>query len=100
MRIRFLRLAENDISAAIDWYLNRSPAAAERFADDVDAAIEKISVGPERFPAWDDQHQFLLLRRFPYYVAYRIETDHVLIVAVRHTSLDVEDWTLRNLNDR
>lgn len=99
MLIRFLRLAESDITEAIDWYLERSRTAAERFADDVDAAVGKISANPERFPFWDDRHQFLLLRRFAYYVAYRIETDHVLIVAVRHTSLDAEDWTMRGLNN-
>ena len=100
MRIRFLRLAEQDITTAIDWYRERSPIAAERFANDIDAAVGKIAADPERFPRWDDRHKFLLLRRFPYYVAFRVETDHALIVAVRHASLGTEEWSLRQSENR
>ena len=96
MRIRFLASAEKDITTAIDWYLERSEPAAERFADQIDDALQKIALAPDRFPSWDTLHRFLLLRRFPYYIAYRVESEYLLIVAVRHTSHDADDWTLRS----
>ena len=78
--------AEQDLEEAIDWYTARSTEAAERFADAVDGALIAIRTSPARFPKWDDRHRFYLLRRFPYYVAYRIQAEQILIVAVRHTS--------------
>jgi plasmid stabilization system protein ParE len=44
---------------------------------------------------WDERYRFFLLRKFPYYVAYRIEPDHIVVVAVFHTSRDSTAWTDR-----
>ncbi len=95
MRISFHPLAESDIIEAVDWYLERDSQAAERFADAVDAAVAKIASRPDRYPFWDARHQFLLLRRFPFYVAYRVEAENLYVIAIRHTALGEADWADR-----
>lgn len=86
VELLLLPAAERDLEEAIDWYFARSTEAAERFADEMDRALDDIREAPARFPRWDDRHRFFLLRRFPYYVAYRTEPGRILVVAVRHTS--------------
>lgn len=94
-KLRVLSVAELDLADAIDWYLERSVTAADRFLAEVNDALASIEKEPERFPQWDAVHRYRLLNRFPYYVAYRIETDSVVVVAVRHSARDSTDWPNR-----
>jgi toxin ParE2 len=91
-KLRVLSPAEFDLAEAIDWYLERSVSAADRFLAEVNAAFSAIEQEPERFPQWDSSHRYRLLNRFPYYIAYRVEAEDVLIVAVRHTARESTDW--------
>jgi plasmid stabilization system protein ParE len=62
--------------------------AAERLELEIDNAFQQINRQPNRFPLIDSQHRYLLLKNFPYYIAYRVVENDVLIVAVRHTARD------------
>lgn len=84
--IRILSSAEHDIADALNWYNERSALAAERLELEIDAAIVKIAASPVRFPKLDANHHYVLLKRFPFYIAYRVEQSDVLIIAVRHAS--------------
>jgi plasmid stabilization system protein ParE len=84
--VRVLSTAERDIADALNWYLEKSAIAADRLEQEIDEAIAKIAREPERFPKIDSLHRYALLRRFPYYIAYRIDPCEVLIIAVRHAA--------------
>ena len=86
INVRLLSSAEQDIADALKWYLDKSVNAAERLEQEIDAAIKVISQQPTRFPRIDAIHHYVLLKRFPYYIAYRIDSDEILIVAVRHVA--------------
>lgn len=81
-----LPVAVADLEAALDWYEQRSRQAMARFAQETETALAETAQSPHRFPAWDEQHQYYLLRRFPYYVAYRLRSGRVEIVAIRHAA--------------
>ncbi len=81
-----LPAAEVEYNQAIDWYLEKSVSAANRFAAEVETAIETIRARPEQFSRWDDRYRFYLLNKFPYFVAYRNTSTLVVIVAIRRTS--------------
>jgi plasmid stabilization system protein ParE len=49
-RVRVRKIARAEISAAFDWYLERSPAAARQFLDAVDEVITAIEDSPLRHP--------------------------------------------------
>jgi plasmid stabilization system protein ParE len=87
----FLSIALSELEDAIRWYRQRSPLTADRFAEHIERALDAIEQRPTRFPKWDDQHRFVRIGRFPYYIAYRMAGDHPLIVAIRHTSQDQVD---------
>jgi hypothetical protein len=62
------------------------------FALEVKAAITTIRNDPERFPRWNDRYRFAILDKYPYYIAYRVKADVVVIVAIRHASRDQDAW--------
>jgi len=93
--LEFLTVARIEYQSAADWYTERSIATAERFAAQVEAAIDSIVRNPEQHPRWDDRYRFCLIRRFPYFAAFRHELNTVVIVAIRHTSQDSTAWTDR-----
>jgi plasmid stabilization system protein ParE len=90
--IPVLPAAQVEYEHATDWYLERSVAAATRFVANVESAIESIRAHPEQYPRWDDQHRFCLVEEFPYYIAYRHDSEKVVIVAIRHAARDQEAW--------
>jgi plasmid stabilization system protein ParE len=92
---RFLPIALAELIHALDWYKERSPTAARRFAEQVEHALDAIEATPERFAKWDDIHRYVRLSRFPYYIAYRMTGENPLIVAIRHTSRDDPSLTDR-----
>lgn len=86
--VRILSSAERDIADALNWYLEKSVVAADRLEHEIDEAVSKIRSEPQRFPLMDSVHHYVLLKRFPYYLAYRLVDSEVLIIAMRHTALD------------
>ena len=84
--------AEDEFAEALVWYSQRSLRAATDFDHELNQAIEQISAAPDRFPTFDKRHRFYLLRRFPYFVLYRIEANSILVVAIAHTSRKPDYW--------
>ena len=84
--------AQAEYEKAADWYAERSAVAAQRFASEVEAAIEAISKHPESYSRLDEAHRFYLLNKFPYYMAYRHTSESIAIVAIRHASQDQGAW--------
>ena len=64
-RLRVRKIARAEILAAFEWYLERSPAAAERFLAAVDDAMRRIEEAPERYPLIRGRLRRVLLERFP-----------------------------------
>jgi plasmid stabilization system protein ParE len=87
-----LLVARLEYASAVDWYLKKSVSAANRFSAEVDSAIEAILKDPEQYARWDDKYRFFLLRKFPYFVAYRQTEDTIVIVAIRHAAQDQNAW--------
>jgi plasmid stabilization system protein ParE len=84
--------AEREYVEALQWYAERSIRAAERFDEGFDEAIQLIASDPERFPRCDERHRWLLMRRFPYQIIYRLSSACVTVVAVAHTSREPNYW--------
>jgi len=41
-----------------------------------------VQLHPESFPAYDDEHRFVVLRRFAYTLVYQVCPDRIFVVAV------------------
>jgi len=82
--VSFHREAVEEIEAAIRWYANRSHRAAQRFVDELHAAVETIEAAPNRWPEFEGVARRVLLHRFPYLVIYRVTKQRIEVLAVAH----------------
>ncbi len=88
MRIVLTPHAVGDVEEACDHYAGIDPKLSPRFADDVDAAIERIVMFPRGAPAVDgfDKLRRARMRRFPYGIFYQqTPTGDLLVVRVLHS---------------
>jgi plasmid stabilization system protein ParE len=86
-------LAEAEEAAA--WYAERDPRVAARFAEELDAALNRIADGPHRWPIYLHGTRRVRLTRFPYLIAYRDEPTRILVVAIAHTKRKPGYWRMR-----
>jgi plasmid stabilization system protein ParE len=80
---------------AASWYAERDPRVAARFAEELDAALERIAEAPHRWPLYIHGTRRVRLTRFPYLVPYREETSRILVVAVAHAKRKPGYWSKR-----
>jgi plasmid stabilization system protein ParE len=73
-----------EAEAATEWYLQRSPRAAQMFADELDRVIERIGRHPGQAPDYAFGARAMALRRFPYLVVFRETAAGLEIIAVAH----------------
>ena len=83
-RIEFHEEAADEYEAAIDWYFERSPIAAQKFADEINHAIESVAKNPQRWPTYLVGTRRFFLRHFPFTVVYRELPAIIQILAVAH----------------
>jgi toxin ParE1/3/4 len=83
-RVELLEEALEEARAARLWYAARSPTAALRFMNALDAAIEEIAQHPRRWPEHLHGTRKYRLNRFPYLLLYRELLDRVQVVACQH----------------
>jgi toxin ParE1/3/4 len=77
--------ADAEAESAVDWYTERSVAAAEGFLDELDRAMEQIRDTPDRWARYLHGTRRYLMKRFPFLVVYRERSETVIeIVAVAH----------------
>ena len=96
MVIDFHPAASDEAEAAYDWYAERSPIAAARFREELDAAVEDIQNDPERGGPYLHGARCYLLRRFPYLIVYhRPSADVIEVVAVAHGRRRPGYWKTR-----
>lgn len=81
--------------AACARYRRSSPAAAERFLDELDTAIDKISDYPQKWVRHLLGTRRYSLKRFPYLVIYRELETVAQIVAVAHGHRRPDYWHSR-----
>ena len=91
-RVQICSAAATDFTESLCWYAERSPELALQFESEIDGALSRISDSPDRFPAFDDRHRYLQMRRFPYLIIYRQHGNTTTIIAVAHTSRAPGFW--------
>ena len=105
-RIRFHSSATEDLERAAMWYVDQGPGLAEEFLTEFEAALERIAENPHigtPHPAGDQTHPVRqrALRRFPYWLVFRVEEEHILtLIAVAHGHQSPDYWVKRLKADR
>ncbi len=94
-RLRVRKIARAEIVAAFEWYLERSPTAAEHFLDAVDGAMRRIEEAPEQHPIIRGRLRRVLVRRFPYAAYYKVYPSTISVVGVIHGHRHPDTWLRR-----
>jgi plasmid stabilization system protein ParE len=88
-------LAADGAEAAERWYRERNETAATRFRRELDRAVELIAERPEAAPRYVGNTRRFLLRRFPFFVVYRVFSERIQVVAVAHARRRPHYWLER-----
>jgi plasmid stabilization system protein ParE len=88
-------LAADEAAAAERWYRERNETAATRFRRELDRAVDLLSERPEAGSPYVGNTRRVLLRRFPFFVVYRVLVERVHIVAVAHARRRPGYWRER-----
>jgi len=76
--------ALEELKSALVWYLERSEAAANNFAGELDAAIDLVVNSPRRWPGGEHGTRKFVLQRFPFAVIYRETEASIQVLAIAH----------------
>jgi plasmid stabilization system protein ParE len=90
--LRIRSEAQEEISSAFEWYLQRSPRAADAFLNEVETSLELIVSHPQLYPAYTKNTRRRVLERFPYAVIFQEKDDVILVVAVAHSKRKAGYW--------
>lgn len=83
-RISFHPEALRDIAEARLWYADAGERIVERFATELQNALERVEASPEAWSRYLAGTRAFPVRRFPYFVVYEIGPDGPHVVAVHH----------------
>ena len=95
MILRFAAEAVAEYVAAGIYYNQRVPGLGDEFANEIEAGIEKICSNPYVWRPVEDDVRRCLVARFPYGIYYTVDSDMVVIWAVKHLHRDPDYWQER-----
>lgn len=101
MKVQLHPDAEEELIQAAGWYEDRRPGLGAELLAEVDAGITILSKSPLMWGLWPGAPEFrppvrrALLRRYPFAIAYQASADHVVILAIAHTSRRPFYWSAR-----
>jgi toxin ParE1/3/4 len=86
VKTRFTAHAETDVVEIQAWYRAQERGVETAFLHDLDSCLASIERFPLAHPTLRRRARRMRLARFPYNVVYRVEVEHIVIIAVYHTS--------------
>lgn len=103
LKVEFLDEAAAELHDAAEWYQQRSDGLGLVFVSVVDAALEGIGRWPRSGVLIEGVDTDLGVRRapiarFPYFIAYVVTGDVLMVLAIAHESRRPNYWTDRTDN--
>jgi plasmid stabilization system protein ParE len=99
-RVRFHTEAASELESAIDYLSAIAPALAERFAIEVERALEQIREFPQMGGRTLGAGRRWFVRRFNYELIYREADDCIFVLAVAHERRAPGYWISRDERGR
>jgi len=82
--IEFHYDADKEVKAAAAYYEERLIGLGSDFLDEIEQGLRRIQQFPLLWPVYEGEYRRYLLKRFPYGLIYRIETEKIFIIAIAH----------------
>ena len=99
MKVRLHPAADEELTAAAQWYEDRSAGLGERFLDECVGALLAIERHPRRFAKaryrTSREVRRKLLDHFPYAAVYEVRAEECVVLAVAHARRRPGYWRER-----
>jgi len=82
--VEFLEEAEEELSEAALWYESKQPGLGVRFRDEIVHIVSRIAEDPTLWREREGGYRRVNCPVFPYFVAYIIRKQRIIIAAVGH----------------
>lgn len=92
MKIKFLKVAEQEVEDAVNWYNYQAAGIGDEFLDELDRAVRRASSFPKSCTEIESGLRRCLLARFPYGLIYGLENETVIVIAVAHLHRKPKYW--------
>ena len=95
MKQKILRIrseAREEIELGFEWYLQRSPKAADALLVEVDYSLAQIVSHPGLHPRYTKNTRRCILEKFPYFVVFQERDDAILVIALAHAKRRFGYW--------
>ncbi len=93
--VRLRRLAQAEYDRAADRYEGLCRGLGDRFVTAIQRMFARIADQPNRWPEALDDVREAPVPRWPFCIYYQVHADHVMALAVFHTSRDPAVWQSR-----
>jgi plasmid stabilization system protein ParE len=80
--------AEQDVSAARDWYHEKREVLGREFLDEFARAMDRLKDNPEREHLYYGNFRRVIMERFPYKIFYQSLDDRIVVFRVLHAKQD------------
>jgi plasmid stabilization system protein ParE len=87
--------ARAEFDDAFDWYEQQRPGLGVDFVTQVQEAFDRISAAPEQYAQIFHDIRRVVVRRFPYSIFYKVESQQVVVLAVFHSRRNPRIWQER-----
>ena len=95
-QIEFHIDADEEMRDASRYYEERSRGLGDDFIDEIEQGLSRIQHFPMAWLIYEGEYRCYILKRFPYGLIYRIESEKIFIVAVAHLHRKPGYWKERN----
>ena len=82
--VLFHPLARDELAAAVEFYEGQAKGLGAELAAEVRRTLTRLSALPYSGSPTEEDVRRALVRRFPFAIVYRLESDRLLVVAVMH----------------
>ncbi len=91
----FLSEAEQEMLEATLYYQSQSPRLGVDFLSEVEHAVKSIAESPNTWPILEGELRRRLVRRFPFGILYKVESEEIVVIAVAHLRRKPGYWKER-----
>ena len=81
-----------DLARAEAWYENQQPGLGAEFEVQIESAITRAASAPFAYSPFRRHTRRVMVRRFPYYIYYVVESDVLRVLAVLHQRRGSSAW--------
>ena len=82
----------SEVKISYEWYQSQAEGLGDDFLHELGLAWQTITEFPETWPKFQKDHRRFLLRKFPFFILYRLQAGTIFVVVVMHDSRKPGHW--------